>query len=211
MLPGCEQQGGGTMPGNSQHFCPIRSPNPAGAIVSLHPTIAAMRIVPALVYAVLGAGALAGGGWVIAWVGTPPRAVTVEPAPDSRSVAASLRLDSSPEGADATTSFGWSCRTPCSIELVAEAPFTVTFAHPGFAPMTVPVEIRAPAPGASDATFAPDTVFAALRPLVAAAKPKIAPGPERTAGIRAPRNVPRAAPTESWASQAWKMFSSVFH
>ena len=170
-----------------------------------------MRIVPALVDAVLGAGALAGGGWVIAWVGTPARPVTVEPTPDSRSVTASLRLDSSPEGADATTSFGWSCRTPCSIELVAEAPFTVTFTRAGFAPMTVPVEIRAPSPGASDATFVPDPVFAALRPLVAAAKPKIAPASERTAGVRAARNIPRTSQTETWASQAWKVFSSVFH
>src|SRR5437763_102535 len=124
-----------------------------------------MRIVPALAYAVLGAGALAGGGWVIAWVGTPARPVTVEPAPDSRSVTASLRLDSSPEGADATTSFGWSCRTPCSIELVAEAPFTVTFTRPGFSPSTIPVEIEAAHSGASNTKFAPNPVFAALQPL----------------------------------------------
>ncbi len=61
-----------------------------------------------------------------------------------------------PQGADAKTSIGWSCRTPCSIELSLDGPFTVTFTRPGFAPRTVPVELEPGQPGEAHAKFAPN-------------------------------------------------------
>ncbi len=64
--------------------------------------------------------------------------------------------NSDPQGADAKTSIGWSCRTPCSIELSLDGPFTVTFTRPGFAPRTVPVELEPGQPGEAHAKFAPN-------------------------------------------------------
>ena len=50
--------------------------------------------------------------------------------------------DSVPPGADATTSLGPACKTPCSIDVPApDAGCTVTFASPKFQPVTVPVQV----------------------------------------------------------------------
>src|SRR3954466_1536484 len=51
-----------------------------------------------------------------------------------------VQIDSIPSGADATTSLGPGCRTPCSVSVPAEN-FTVTFALPRFQPLTVPVQV----------------------------------------------------------------------
>jgi hypothetical protein len=51
-----------------------------------------------------------------------------------------VALESTPTGADATTSLGPACKTPCSIDVPApDAGFSVTFAMPRFQPVTVPV------------------------------------------------------------------------
>jgi hypothetical protein len=49
-----------------------------------------------------------------------------------------LELESEPAGAEAKTSLGSSCRTPCSLS-VAPADLTVTFALDGYEPQTVAV------------------------------------------------------------------------
>jgi len=85
-----------------------------------------------------------------------------------------VALESTPTGADATTSLGPACKTPCSIDVPApDAGFSVTFAMPRFQPVTVPVQvIRNP----GDYTLPPTTiidpspVFAELQP--AAPPPK---------------------------------------
>ena len=73
-----------------------------------------------------------------------------KPAPPLVKVA----LESAPPGADATTSLGPACKTPCSIDVPApDAGFSVTFASPKFQPVTVPVQvIRNPGDFASPAT-----------------------------------------------------------
>jgi len=77
-------------------------------------------------------------------------------------------LESAPPGADATTSLGPGCKTPCSIDVPApDAGFSVTFASPRFQPVTVPVQvIRNPGDYASPATtiIDPSPVFAELQP-----------------------------------------------
>lgn len=51
-----------------------------------------------------------------------------------------VRLESSPPGADATTSLGPGCKTPCSVSAPApDAAFTVAFALPKYQPASVPV------------------------------------------------------------------------
>ena len=53
-----------------------------------------------------------------------------------------VQLESVPSGADATTSVGPGCKTPCSIAVASpEAGFSVTFAMPKFQPVTVPVRV----------------------------------------------------------------------
>ena len=86
-----------------------------------------------------------------------------------------VALESAPPGADATTSLGPSCKTPCSIDVPApDAGFSVTFASPRFQPVTVPVQvIRNPGDFAAPPTtiIDPSPVFAELQP--AAASPKV--------------------------------------
>ncbi len=84
-----------------------------------------------------------------------------------------VALESVPPGADATTSLGPACKTPCSIDVPApDAGFSVTFASPKFQPVTVPVQvIRNPGDFTSPPTtvIEPSPVFAELQP---AAPPK---------------------------------------
>jgi len=53
---------------------------------------------------------------------------------------ASIELDSDPQGVEAKTSLGTSCRTPCTLEVPTSGGFSVTFSREGFTPQTVPVQ-----------------------------------------------------------------------
>ncbi|TWC07468.1 hypothetical protein FBZ93_101761 [Bradyrhizobium macuxiense] len=79
-----------------------------------------------------------------------------------------VQLDSNPQGADAVTSIGPGCKTPCSVSIPApESNFTVTFNMPKFQPATVPVTVtRTPGDFTSPATTTldPSPVFAELQP-----------------------------------------------
>jgi hypothetical protein len=79
-----------------------------------------------------------------------------------------VQLESTPPGADATTSLGPACKTPCTVSVPApDAGFAVTFALPRFQPVTVPVQvIRNPGDFANPATtiIEPSPVFAELKP-----------------------------------------------
>jgi hypothetical protein len=53
-----------------------------------------------------------------------------------------LQLESTPPGAEAKTSIGPSCKTPCSITITPpEGGFTVSYALNKFQPATVPVQV----------------------------------------------------------------------
>ena len=67
-----------------------------------------------------------------------------------------LRLESDPPGAEARTSTGQSCRTPCAAVVPATSQ-TVTFTLAGFVPQTVPVQARLPV----DPRVDPDAAAAA--------------------------------------------------
>lgn len=79
-----------------------------------------------------------------------------------------VRLESNPPGADATTSLGSGCKTPCSVSVPApDASFTVAFALPKFQPASVPVNvIETPGDFTTPAsvTTDPNPVFAELQP-----------------------------------------------
>lgn len=79
-----------------------------------------------------------------------------------------VQLDSIPPGAEARTSLGPSCKTPCSIPVNAEGGFSVTYTLAKFQPLTVPVQvIRNPGDFTTPATTVtdPNPVVAELQPL----------------------------------------------
>lgn len=93
----------------------------------------------------------------------------------------SLTIESDPPGADAKTSLGASCRTPCMIPIAADREFTVSYALNGFIPQVVTVTPRMPettrlepevggTPAAPD--LSPNPVFAQLQPAPPPAPPK---------------------------------------
>ena len=79
-----------------------------------------------------------------------------------------VQLESAPPGADAVTSLGPGCKTPCSVAVPApDSGFSVTFNLPKFQPVTGPVQvIRNPGDFATPAstTVDPSPVFAELKP-----------------------------------------------
>src|SRR3954464_1580778 len=106
-----------------------------------------------------------------------------------------VALESVPPGADATTSLGPACKTPCSIDVPApDAGFSVTFASPRFQPVTVPVQvIRNPGDFASPPTTItdPSPVSADLQP---AGPPPKARKPIRPKKPKPPKEAAAPAP-----------------
>jgi hypothetical protein len=165
-----------------------------------------VRVIQALAFGVA-VSLVAGGALAAVWFATPPHPSEVQITPAPKSASTTIHLISDPRGAEATTSLGSSCQTPCSIELVVERPFTVTFTHRGFVSSTVPVETEAPQPGTSDAKFSPDPVFAALQPI---SEPKILESKKKTERARvvvhraAPPREVREEPRDGLVSRSWK-------
>ena len=139
-----------------------------------------------------------------------------------------LRIESEPPGAEAKTSIGQSCRTPCELTVPPGSEFSVTLALNGYQPQTVSVRPEAPPEGQRDADgfggvakLAPNPIYVELQPgsgvpsakkpvkkkkPVAAAKPPAAAAPTTTASVptaptaaAAPPPMP-ASPPESAAS-----------
>jgi hypothetical protein len=79
-----------------------------------------------------------------------------------------VQLDSTPPGAEAKTSLGPSCKTPCSVSVPApDAGFSVTYSLNRFQPATIPVQvIRTPGDVTTPASTVtdPNPVFAELQP-----------------------------------------------
>ena len=105
-----------------------------------------------------------------------------------------IALESAPPGADATTSLGPACKTPCSIDVPApDAGFSVTFAMPKFQPATVPVQvIRNPGDYASPPTtiIDPSPVFAELQPAAPPPKARKPMRPKKPQTAAAPATPP---------------------
>jgi hypothetical protein len=102
-----------------------------------------------------------------------------------------VQLESSPQGANAVTSLGPGCKTPCSVSVPAADSFTVTYTLNKFQPMTIPVQvIRIPGDFSTSAstTIDPNPVVAELQP--AAPPPRAARKPMRP---KKPKPKPAAA------------------
>jgi hypothetical protein len=102
-----------------------------------------------------------------------------------------VRLESSPPGADARTSLGPSCKTPCSVSVPVTDNFTVSYALDRFQPQTVAVKTtQIPGDFANPASVAtdPNPVFAELQPN--------APPPRRAVRPHH-RRAPKPAPADA--------------
>lgn len=109
-----------------------------------------------------------------------------------------VQLESVPSGADALTSAGPGCKTPCTLDVpAADNGFSVTFTMNRFQPVTVPVQvINIPGdfttPGST--TVDPNPVIAELRP--AGPPPKASHKPLRPKKPKPPKGA-AASPSES--------------
>jgi hypothetical protein len=123
-----------------------------------------------------------------------------------------VQLDSVPPGADARTSLGPGCRTPCAVAISApDSGFSVAYTLNRFQPATVPVQvIRIPGdfanPGST--TLDPNPVVAELQP--AGPPPKAArkrilkpkkPKPPKGTAAPAEAPLPEPAPTPAPATR----------
>lgn len=93
--------------------------------------------------------------------------------------AASIQLESLPAGAEARASSGETCKTPCSLSVVAAENFSVTFSLPKYQPETVPVQLLRD-PSGPGVTVDPNPVYAELQPALP--------------GKKGARGAPKAAP-----------------
>jgi hypothetical protein len=106
-----------------------------------------------------------------------------------------VQLESVPQGADAKTSSGPGCTTPCSVAVpVADAGFSVTFTKNKFQPVTIPVQVvNIPGDFSTPAStnIDPNPVVAELRP--AGPPPKAVRKPMRPKKPKAAAAAPAAA------------------
>lgn len=108
-----------------------------------------------------------------------------------------VQLDSIPSGADAKTSLGPGCKTPCSVAVpVTDSGFSVTYTLNKFLPATVPVQVTI-VPGdfstPATTTIDPNPVVAELKPAGPPPKPVRRPPPKP----KKPKPPPAAAPAAS--------------
>ena len=98
-----------------------------------------------------------------------------------------LRIESEPPGADARTSQGQTCRTPCELTVPSDNELAVTVQMAGFQPQTLPV--RAGGSG-GDSKLQPNPLYVELQPAAPARPARPAPAPKKK--TTAVPGVPRA-------------------
>ena len=79
-----------------------------------------------------------------------------------------LLIESNPAGAEAQTSLGQKCITPCTMKIGSGDDFTVTFTLAGHVPQTLPVHAKMNPGGWNEAAspvFDPPSLFPTLDPL----------------------------------------------
>jgi hypothetical protein len=142
---------------------------------------------------------------------TMPSLDFLKSAPQSETLA----IGSEPPGAEAKTSLGQNCRTPCQLPVQPGSEFSVTLALSGYQPQTV--SVRPEADGASATPrLAPNPVQVTLQavrppkkpvakkkmPVAAAARPAASPPVASAASTTAPAPAPALAPPPSSPAEA---------
>ena len=130
-----------------------------------------------------------------------------------------LAIESEPPGAEAKTSLGQSCRTPCQLAVQPGNEFSVTLALSGYQLQTISVRPEVQGAGAAP-RFAPNPVHVTLQavkptkkpvakkktPIAAAIRPAASPSvasAPRTAAAAAP-TAPALAPVASSPAEAFR-------
>jgi hypothetical protein len=85
--------------------------------------------------------------------------------------AESLAIESEPPGAEAKTSLGQNCRTPCQLSVQPGSEFSVTLALGGYQPQTVSVRPEAEGAAAAAPRLAPNPVQVDLQAVTPPKKP----------------------------------------
>jgi len=139
--------------------------------------------------------AIVGGGLALAACSSTPDWMNLN-ALKSGPVVDTVRFESNPPGAEAKTSNGQTCRTPCALALPIENPLSVTFTLNGYLPDTESLD-PVTSPG-SPPSLQPNPVMADLEPAPAAPKPvkpvkKPAPK-KKVSSVAKPAAKPAAAP-----------------
>ena len=103
-----------------------------------------------------------------------------------------VRFESTPPGAEAKTSDGQTCRTPCALALPVSAPLTVTFTLTGFLPDSENIEPISV--GGQQPEMRPNPVQVELTPAPPPPKPVKKPTPKRKKAVKPkPKAKPKAA------------------
>jgi len=120
-----------------------------------------------------------------------------------------LRIESEPPGADARTSEGQTCRTPCELNVPTTSELAVTVALNGYQPQTLPVRVEG---GGGDGRLQPNPLYVELQPAAPPARPKAPPPKKRTsasappapkAQAQAAAPTPAPAPTASYPTSSF--------
>jgi hypothetical protein len=120
-----------------------------------------------------------------------------------------LRVESEPPGADARTSQGQSCRTPCELTVPSGGEMSVSFALNGFQPQTLQVRTEAPPTSYGEAgppRLQPNPVYAELQPVKPAPKksaPKRKQTVQKSAPVQAQTNPPATTGTAYPSNYPW--------
>jgi len=120
-----------------------------------------------------------------------------------------VRFESTPPGADAKTSNGQTCKTPCALVLPADAPLSVTFALNGYLPDTETLDPISSGGGPS--ALQPNPVMVELepappppvKPVKKPAPAKKKPAAKPTAAVKPAPAPMAAAPAPQPAASPW--------
>jgi len=115
--------------------------------------------------------------------------------------AVQLQLESTPTGAEARTSLGPGCKTPCSVSVTPPdgvTSFLVNYSMPGTQGTSVPVQVAREPGGA----FAADTFKVSPNPVVADLRPP-PPPPKPARKPMRPKKKPAAAPAPAQDGSAF--------
>ncbi|MFZ0846492.1 MAG: hypothetical protein WAM62_11930 [Pseudolabrys sp.] len=111
-----------------------------------------------------------------------------------------VRFESEPPGAEAKTSNGQTCRTPCALALPVNSPLTVTFSLNGYQPESESIDPISTA--GSPTTLRPNPVTVELTPAAPPPKPvKKPPAAKKTTAAKPAAKPVAAAPAASEPAQ----------
>jgi hypothetical protein len=94
-----------------------------------------------------------------------------------------LRIESEPPGADARTSQGQTCRTPCELTVPTDNELAVTVQMTGYQPQTMPVHVDGKG---GDSRLQPNPLYVELQPAAPVKPAKPAPAPRKKTSAASP-------------------------